>query len=65
MGKNIKEELKLNVKELNIKEAKRLSREAEISSGLHRGNAAGPMKDKKKEENKNKAREKIDPKDYR
>lgn len=65
MGKNIKEELKLNVKELNIKESKRLSREAELSSGLHRGNAAGPMKDKKKEENKNKAREKIDPKDYR
>lgn len=65
MGKNMKEELKLNVKNLNIKEAKRLSREEEIASGVHRGNAAGPMPDKKKEENKSKARKKIDQEDYR
>lgn len=65
MDKNIKEELKINVKGLNISEAKKLARESELESGLHRGNAAGPMKNKKKEENKRTARRKIDTDDYR
>lgn len=65
MGKDIRENLRKNTKTEKeavvdqAKEMRRLAREAELRSGVHRYNAAGVMPDKKKEKNKKAARGKY------
>lgn len=65
MGDNFRKNLKKNTKSEKetvvdqAKEMKRLAREAELQSGVHRYNAAGVMPDKKKNEKKYAARGKY------
>lgn len=65
MGDNFRKKLSRDTKSEKevvvdqAKEMKRLAREAELKSGVHRYNAAGAMPDKKKNEKKYAARGKY------